>query len=205
MNPGTNTETLERTPESISKLKGNRLGNPYVPPEKTRKPHTHSTPDSDCVIVSSYIPKEHKPYTDVSAVKSVAPRSFNNRSVWNKDRKRNKKDDKGSKLQGDKVTIGTGPVSSLKAVSPTRKSSESNSSNRHCSGLFISRLEAHCTAQQLQSYIWQHAGHKVKAEKITTKYGWYSSFYVPCNRRMRDDLQNPSIWSKGTLIKLYYV
>ena len=93
------------------------------------------------------------------------------------------------------ITIGSGPGSSLRAVVPPSQKQHPTPSNRHCTGLFISRLEPQCSAKQLQTYIWKQAGHRVRTEKIKTRYDTYSSFYIPCERRVREDLHDPSILS----------
>ena len=78
------------------------------------------------------------------------------------------------------------------------------SRNRTCTGLFVSRLEPHYTAKHIEAFIWQQAGEKVRVEKITGRASLHSSFYVPCDRPVRDALKNSNIWPTGCFVKLYF-
>ena len=101
----------------------------------------------------------------------------------------------------DRVTVGTEPVTALKAVSSkSQRPYHTSHSNRRCTGLLISRLQLQFTAPQVQTHVWQQAGLRIKAEKIPMHYSSYSSFCVPCDRQVMEDLQDPSIWPVGTLV-----
>ena len=105
----------------------------------------------------------------------------------------------------DTVTIGTAPATTIKAVTSTsRNLNASSSRNRTCTGLFVSRLEPHYTAKHIEAFIWQQAGEKVRVEKITGRASLHSSFYVPCDRPVRDALKNSNIWPTGCFVKLYF-
>ena len=105
----------------------------------------------------------------------------------------------------DTVTIGAAPVTTMKAVTSTsRNLNASSSRNRTCTGLFVSRLEPHYTAKHIGAFIWQQAGEKVRVEEITGRASLHSSFYVPCDRPVRDALKNSNIWPTGCFVKLYF-
>ena len=106
--------------------------------------------------------------------------------------------------QTDRMTLGAAPTTTLKAVTPlSRKQSSSSSGNRLCTGLFVSRLQPHYTPKQVESFVWQQAGERVRVEKITGRSSQHSSFYIPCDRPVWDALKDSSIWPTGCCIKLY--
>ena len=103
----------------------------------------------------------------------------------------------------ENVFTGTGPSLSIRAASSYDKET-TFSRNRTCTGVFVSRLEPRHTTNQLEKFIWNQSGCRVKPEKLPNRYGTYSSFYIPCDKRTRDALLDCSIWPVGTLIKLYF-
>ena len=103
--------------------------------------------------------------------------------------------------QADRIVVGTGPNSSLRAVQTTRSS---NTSNRTCTGLFVSRIAPCHTANQLQTYVWQQSGYKVKAEKINSRSSTHSSFFIRCDKKLRDSLHDANVWPQGAFVKLYF-
>ncbi len=103
------------------------------------------------------------------------------------------------------VIVGTGPSTSmLRAIAPSSQSDRLSSGNKTCTGLFISRLEPQCNIHQVQTHVWQHAGVRITAEKIATHSMKHSSFYIPCDRNVRDVLKDSSIWPIRAFVKEYY-
>ena len=142
-------------------------------------------------------PKYTSTGADVSSNRTVPSRTFINSANRFK---LNANNQSGNKQDG---FTGTGPATSLKAVSHSQHTTHSRG-NRACTGLFISRLEPQYTPKHVETYIWQHAGERVRAQKIVSKSSSCSSFYVPCERKVRDSLMDPSIWPEGTFVKLYF-
>ena len=134
---------------------------------------------------------------DVSSKRTVPSRTFINSANR---LKMNANNQSGSKQDG---FTGTGPATTLKAV-PHGQHTTHSRGNRACTGLFISRLEPQYTPKHVEAYIWQHAGGRVHAQNIVSKSSSCSSFYVPCERKVRDSLMDPSIWPEGTFVKLYF-
>ena len=142
-------------------------------------------------------PKYTSTGADVSSNRTVPSRTFINSANRFK---LNANNQSGNKQDG---FTGTGPATLLKAVSHSQHTTHSRG-NRACTGLFISRLEPQYTPKHVETYIWQHAGERVRAQKIVSKSSSCSSFYVPCERKVRDSLMDPSIWPEGTFVKLYF-
>ena len=104
----------------------------------------------------------------------------------------------------EKVLIGSGPSRTIRVAS-THENVTTPTRNRTCTGVFVSRLEPRHTANQIEKFVWNQSGCRVKPEKLPSRYGTYSSFYIPCDKRIREALLDCSIWPAGTLLKLYYI
>ena len=168
----------------------------------------HDESDSDCEIVSVYFPNAHHNKESQTHSGQIKTKTFVNQNMWKtKQQKETNKELRiaYSNRQNDRMTLGTAPTTTLKAVTPLpRKQNSSPSGNRSCTGLFVSRLQPHYTPKQVESFVWQQAGEKVRVEKITSRSSQHSSFYIPCDRPVRDALKDSSIWPTGCFIKLYF-
>jgi len=69
---------------------------------------------------------------------------------------------------------------------------------------FVTRLMTRCTSSQVAAHIRDTTGSSAKPEKLQTKYGEYSSFYVRCTSNLRSTLMNSESWPAGVLVKLFY-
>ena len=175
---------------TIQQYRGGKTSNSY---QKHWSKHTSLKADKDFMYA----------YSKSGSKQTIETRTFVNSQYMNKLATQGNARDKMQSYDG--VTIGTGPVTALKAVSSkSKRPYHTSHSNRRCTGLFISRLQPQFTAPQVQTHVWQQAGLRIKAEKIPTRYSSYSSFYVPCDRQVMEDMQDPSIWPVGTLVKPYF-
>ena len=168
----------------------------------------HDESDSDCEIVSVYFPNAHPNKESQTHTGQIKTKTFVNQNMW-KTKQQNETNKElrtaYSTRQNDRMTLGTAPTTTHKAVTPLpRKQNLSPSGNRSCTGLFVSRLQPHYTPKQVESFVWQQAGEKVRVEKITGRSSQHSSFYIPCDRPVRDALKDSSIWPTGCFIKLYF-
>jgi hypothetical protein len=104
----------------------------------------------------------------------------------------------------DQIVLGKGHISSLRVVQRERKSTTSSSRARQCTGVFVSRFAPRTSSNQIQQHIRHETGLSIRAEKLDTRYNSYSSFYIPGDRRTRDQLMTSDLWPVGTLIKLFF-
>ena len=105
------------------------------------------------------------------------------------------------------VIIGKGMSTGIRTASKTSailRHHPKMSSNRHISGVFISRLDSKTTAKQLHFHIKREAGRICHPEKLPTKFRSYSSFYIAGDKNLRAMLMDPYLWPAGTLIKPFY-
>ncbi len=107
----------------------------------------------------------------------------------------------------DSVIIGKGHSSSLKVAQRDRNNNrpadDSARVNRQCTGLFVSRLSPRTTINNIQQHVRRETGLSIRAEKLDTRFGSYSSFFIRGDRRLRDQLMSAHIWPEGTFIKLF--
>ena len=110
----------------------------------------------------------------------------------------------GGKPQ-DGIVFGTAPPSQLRAA-PDNTEHQKNQvqGNRICSGIFVTKLDPKTSIKGLASTIRLRTGCSVVPEKLSTKYGSYSSFYIRCDRQMRDILLDPAIWPRKSWAKPFY-
>ncbi len=111
---------------------------------------------------------------------------------------------KQAKQQDDKrLVTGAGPKDLLKTVK-RKKSPDSTKVNRTCTGIFVTRLKPKCTTNQLNKHIKLASGYSIRAQKLPTKYDTYSSFYIPCDRSMQDNMFDPDIWPQEALVREFF-
>ena len=115
------------------------------------------------------------------------------RSSKSKDNKQNK----------DSLIIGASKSTKLKAVRQVRQNGVTNQS-RKCTGLFVSRLSPHTTPRQISNEVYSISGHRVTSEKIKTKYDYYSSYYIKCEKNIRESLLDCKLWPEGVLVKPFF-
>ena len=96
----------------------------------------------------------------------------------------------------------TGSCSTLKAFRQFEESSRHE--NRHISGVFISRMEKKTSCSQVATHVRKELQMTVRPEKIESKCGRYSSFYIRCNRVQRQDLLDANLWPSGATMKPYF-
>ena len=108
--------------------------------------------------------------------------------------------------QQSDVIFGTGLSVGIKAASynKDRHETEATHSNRTVTGVFVTRLSPRTTSGQIEKFVKRETGLCVRAEQLETRYNTYSSFYIPCDRNIRNTLLNASIWSEGILLKPFY-
>jgi hypothetical protein len=99
------------------------------------------------------------------------------------------------------VVIGQGNISNLKAAKSNQRRSRSE---QVCTGIFVTRLMPNYSARQIQKHIDKSLGLNVVVEKMQTRFDTYSSFHVRCDKRERDWIMDPNLWSVGVLVKPFY-
>ena len=104
----------------------------------------------------------------------------------------------------DQIVFGKGHSSSLRVVQRERNSTTSSGRARECTGVFVSRFAPRTSSSQIQQHIRHETGLKLGAEKLDTGYASYCSFFIPGDRRKRDQLLTSDLWPVDTLIKLFY-
>lgn len=98
--------------------------------------------------------------------------------------------------------IGQGPVTDIR---PSQRSTAPRKhTNRTCIGVFITRMAASTSTQQIRQHILMETGIVTRPEKLQTKYGGYSSFLIQCQHHIRSHIINPEIWPRGSLVKPFY-
>jgi hypothetical protein len=112
---------------------------------------------------------------------------------------KDKPDRQAFNLRQGNLLTGRGLTTDLRTANKHRK--ESHSSNKHCIGIFISRLVNRVTEEQVKRHILKETGILTRPEKLPTKFNSYSSFLVQCSPKIRSQLLNPDIWPRGALIK----
>ena len=98
----------------------------------------------------------------------------------------------------DDVIIGTGNSG------PKIVYSRDKPTQRHCSGLFVSRFAPKTTCGTVSDHIWNVTGFRMKVEPLRTRRDDYTSFYIRCGQQMRVNLLQASLWPKKTLVKPFY-
>jgi hypothetical protein len=109
------------------------------------------------------------------------------------------------KKQNSDVVFGNGKCTSVRSVNPHHKVRKTTySGNRLITGVFLSRLHPHTTSRQLQLHIKHETGIDCRPEKLQTKYGGYSSFFIRALGPNRTTIMDTSLWPVGTLVKPFY-
>ena len=75
-----------------------------------------------------------------------------------------------SQLAKDNIVRGTATAPGLRAINKQRQTVSTDADNRTCTGIFITRLRPHTTANDVETYLRQETGMSVKAEKLPTRY-----------------------------------
>ena len=102
----------------------------------------------------------------------------------------------------EKIVIGGNIKSSVKAVTSSRCKS-TQQTDRVEKGIFVSRVKPRTSARDIQQLVCDETGLSVKAEKLKTRYKSYSSFFIPCDKRITRRLLDKSVWPTGALVKVY--
>jgi len=107
-----------------------------------------------------------------------------------------------SQRRQDNVIQGKGTAPGLRAVNNSH--SNNATSNRSCTGVFVTRMQPRTTVSNMETYLRRETGLSVSVEKLNTKFNTYSFFYIPCNSHMRTTLLNENVWPHGALIKPFF-
>ena len=112
--------------------------------------------------------------------------------------------------ENDGYCIGSGTFSGLKAVNPYHKYGDNTQNQRHqtskiCLGVFISRMAPKTSADVIDEHVYWDLGHKVRCEKLDTKYNTYTSFFIRCDGRLKSQLLDARNWPKNALVKPFIV
>ena len=102
------------------------------------------------------------------------------------------------------VVFGSGHSNVLKAALKTTRQNNSNSNNRECIGVFLSRFAPKTTVKAIAQHISSETGLTVQPEKLITRYSSYSSFFIRANKQVRATLLYPDLWPTRTLLKPYF-
>lgn len=99
---------------------------------------------------------------------------------------------------------GTGKSTCVRSSEKTNPRSPYQRGNRTVTGVFVTRLGPYTTTNQLFQHIRTATGCTCQPEKLQTKYGGYSSFYIAADRKLRATLLDPQIWPPRVLVKPFY-
>ena len=102
------------------------------------------------------------------------------------------------------IMVGRGTAPGLQVARRGGPREQSGTYNRSCTGIFVTSLHPKTSAQQLDTFVRRETGLKVTSEKLQTRFESYSSFYIPCEQRLRNDLMDPYLWPAYCKVKPYY-
>ena len=97
------------------------------------------------------------------------------------------------------TVIGSAKSTAL-TIRASQRARSTAADNDRC-GLFITRLHANTSEAELNEYVRNITGCRVRTQKLKTKFNSYSSFYIPLARGSWGILLEASIWPQGVLIK----
>jgi hypothetical protein len=97
---------------------------------------------------------------------------------------------------------GTGKSTGVRSA--VKSKNFGNHENRYITGVFITRLDPYTTPKQLFLHIKRETGFTCYPEKLQTKYGGYSSFYVAADKKLCATIMDSQLWPTGTLFKPFY-
>ena len=126
--------------------------------------------------------------------------------TWNQVRRHINRQHNGRTLRDtNNVVHGAGKPTTLKSSGKyTQSTSQKQSQNKQVTGVFVTRLAPTTTTKQLFLHIKGETGTLCYPQKLPTRYGGYSSFYIPADRRTRSKIMDPDVWPPGVLVKLFY-
>lgn len=108
-------------------------------------------------------------------------------------------------VRNSSVIYGTGMAANVRSTvrynTPDRRNLVFKSHNTDVTGVFVTRLQSSTTTNQIKKLICSNTALLCSPVKLKTRYGGYSSFYIPADRNMRHKLMDPQIWPHGTLVK----
>ena len=107
-------------------------------------------------------------------------------------------------FKNSSVINGTGKSTGVRTAAVTKRPNSRDMTNRTVTGVFVSRLDPYTTPKQIYLHIKRMTGYICRPEKLQTKYGGYSSFYILADVLHRRVLLDPQLWPSGTLLKLFY-
>ena len=99
----------------------------------------------------------------------------------------------------------TGSFSNLKAVKITRNQRRHDDyDHRTITGVFISKLDTRTSCAHVATHVCNELGFTVRPEKLLSRCGRYSSFYIRCDKKLRNCLLDPNLWPQGSTMKPYF-
>ena len=107
------------------------------------------------------------------------------------------------KREKSAIVIGSGGTTNLRAASQWISKS-SASMQKLCTGVFVTRLQPRCTQAQVSAHVYEVSGMRIRPEKLQTKYDTYSSFYIRCDKALRNTLLQAVSWPSGVMVKPFY-
>jgi hypothetical protein len=181
------------------------------PGNKYRTLDVTGTPDSVCSPVTHYnipVRNSYASLADIYAdvVKQGAKAARNNDRPRHSSPKPARSHNTGRCSTRIPVVHGMGKYSGMKATQMNMtKRRETTSANKTLTGLFITRVNPRTTTKQLELQIKRETSINIRVEKLRTKYPTYSSFFIRCDRHVRQTMWEPSLWPQVSLIIFIYL
>ena len=76
--------------------------------------------------------------------------------------------------------------------------------NRHCIGVFISRLQPHVQTIDINRHVKKMTKLNVHSIKLKPKFDTYSSFLIQSSGHVIQKLLDSDVWPEGTLVRKYF-
>ena len=123
---------------------------------------------------------------------------------WNQDSRRSPSRNMRDISRRRSPVPATGSFSNIKAVQLTGNQRRNEYDPRDITGVFISRIDNNTSCAQMATHVCKELGISVRPEKIPSRCGRYSSFYIRCNKNLRNYLLDPNLWPQGSTMKPYF-
>ena len=80
---------------------------------------------------------------------------------------------------------------------------EHSQGQRACTGIFVNLLTPRTTCRNVSDHVWNVTGYSGNVEKLQMGTVHFT-FHIRCNCQLRDNLMQPKLWHRDTLLKPVY-
>jgi hypothetical protein len=104
--------------------------------------------------------------------------------------------------KNNSVVYGAGKAAGVRSIQNYRPYSAGGQASNNCvTGVFVTRLHPATTTNQIKHLVKSQTARTCSPVRLKTRYGGYSSFYIPADQVMRAAIMDQHLWPYGTLIK----